>query len=277
MVMQQTRSRASGPNPGFTALSRHDGEGNLAWGERAVRAMGTGGQQDWSYVVLLGGSDVMSFRLRVAQSHLRSDMLPSLWSEALLVVLADDSVARADAIHVPLLQPDGPGFATRSNGVVRRALADFDDPARFPNVALIALPVSQAKLLERVELFRKSRSTLDALEHVLRWLAYAWGTAGTPNPLHDNFGLPSACMLETVCAGASFDLTPGLQARASCPEAIWVAARYWQDYYQEFSKVAPTGRFFTPHQYAITLPSDEPAPAPQPARKRTARKTPAAK
>lgn len=253
-MLRQARSTSKTANPLFTPLERPLAESNTQWGERAVAQMDTGGSSDWSYVVLLGGSDTMAFRLRIAQSHLRSDMLPSFWSEAILVELKANSVAGARAIHVPLVQPEGPDFSTRNNGVVVRPLRAFDDTRRYPNIALIALPVPQARILEAVQRFRKSRSTLDALEHVLRWLAFAWGAARTPNQLHDNFGLPSACMLETVCAAANLDLTPGLEARASCPEAIWVAARYWQDFFEHARGHAPIGRYWAPHRYPIEEP-----------------------
>ncbi len=254
-MLRQARSSSSDRNPQFTSLARKSKESNTAWGARAVTQMQAGDPGKWTYVVLLGGSDSMAFRLRVAQSHLRGDMLPSYWSHSILVELKEGSVETAQAIHVPLIQPEGPQFSTRTNGVVAQPLTDFDDPKRFPNIAVIALPVPQAEILKRVEDFRRSRSTLDALEHVLRWLAFAWGAARTPNPLHENFGLPSACMLETVCAAANFDLTPGLEARASCPEAIWVAALYWQDYFEQFNGNAPTGRYCIAHKYPIVEPA----------------------
>ena len=84
--------------------------------------------------------------------------------------------------------------------------------------------------------------------------AFAWGAARTPNPLNENYGLPSACMLDTVFGAANLDLTPGLEARASCPEAIWIAANYWQDYYKQFRGEVPQGRFWTPHGYPIEEP-----------------------
>ncbi|MGF6351340.1 hypothetical protein [Variovorax sp. W2I14] len=265
-MLRQARSGSTQRNPQFSEFEREAREKNTQWGARAVAEMQTGGSSDWTYIVLLGGSDSMSFRVRVAQSHLRSDMLPSYWSQALLVELKRDSVVKANAIHVPLLQPDGLEFAARTNGVVVQPLTDFDDPIRFPNIAVVAIPVSQALILQCVESFRRSRPTLDALEHVVRWLAFAWGAARTPNPLHDNYGLPSSCMLETVCAAANFDLTPGLESRASCPEAIWATARYWQAYIEKFSGRAPAGRYWRPHTYPITEPHDAATP-PRPAGK----------
>lgn len=250
-MVQQLRSKSIAPNPELTPLKRRPREGNLAWGERAVQEMGTGGHDKWTYAVLLGGADTLAYRLRIAQAHLRRDMLPSNWSECLLVALESDTLVGAKAIHVPLLQPDTVPLATRENGVITRPLTDFNSSRRYPNVALIALPVPQADILAKVEQFKRSRSTLDALEHVLRWLAFAWGVARTPNPLHENYGLPSACLLETAFASARFDLTPGLESRASCPEAIWVAAKYWYQYFEEFAQAAPKGRYSINHSYPI--------------------------
>jgi hypothetical protein len=262
-MLRQLRSTSHGRNRLLKELERGTEEDNLQWATRAVGEMGSGGPDEWTYLLLLGGSDTLSFRLRVAQSHLRRDMLPSFWSEAALVKLRDLSVARAKAVHVPLLQPaDGP-LATRTNGVVERPLKDFADARRWPNVAVIALPVPQAQILEKVQAFQHGRATLDALEHILRWLAFAWGAARTPNPLTDGIGLPSACMLETAFAAARFDLTPGMESRASCPEAIWVSALHWYDYFESFAGRQPTGRYTTPHRFPIDEGGGAPAPRAQ--------------
>jgi hypothetical protein len=214
-------------------------------------------------VLLLGGADALAFRLRVAQSHVRADMLPSWWSECVLLERRGKKLSDAQVIHVPLQSPNDDLFPPDANGIVTRPFTDFDDAAQWPNIALLGLPITQDAVLERVEAFRKARSTLDALEHVLRWLAFAWGVAKTGNPLNDNYGLPSACMLETVCAGAQLDLTPGLEARASCPEAMWIAARFWQDYFKKFHKRAIVGRYWHSHGYPIWEPADGPRTAPK--------------
>ncbi|AET95072.1 hypothetical protein BYI23_D015620 (plasmid) [Burkholderia sp. YI23] len=260
-MLKLARSTSTDSNPHFAKLERAEDETNTAWGERAVSAMKSGGPERSTYIVLLGGSDTLAFRLRVAQSHVRPDMLPSFWSESILVNLQGNTLDGAKAIHVPLHQPEGPAFAARVNGVVERPLIDFDDPKRYPNIAVVAMPVKQNDVLEKVERFKQSRSTLDALEHVLRWLAFAWGAARTPNPLHENYGLPSTCMIETVCAAANFDLTPGLESRASCPEAIWSAASYWHAYFAEFNGREPIGRYWTPHSYPIQEPGTSPSQA----------------
>lgn len=255
-MLQQAWSQAATSNPDLQSHARKSGEGNLAWLARALRDMTGGksaGTRDWAYVVLVGGADTLSFRLRVAQSHLRPDMLPSYWSEVLLLDVGKVDLSDARALHVPLAQPEGPQYAPNNNGVLSRPVSDFDDVALYPNIGLIALPTAQASLLARLEDFKRSRATLDALEHVLRWLAYAWGVARTGNPLHENYGIPSACMLEIVCSAVGFDLTPGLESRASCPEAIWGMAQYWHGYFErtQADKRVPYGRYTTPHGYPI--------------------------
>ena len=265
-MVRQVYTTAVEPNPDFVEQPRNKGEDNLTWGSRAVAAMSTAGPKEWTYLALLGGNDTMAFRLRVAQSVLRRDMLPSFWSDAVLVELKSDSLRNAEATHVPLVQPGGAVYAPYDNGVVSCPLERFKDEAIYPNIALIALPVPQSRIMERVKAFKRSRSTLDALEHVLRWLAFCWGVARTSNPLNENYGIPSACMLETVCAAEDYDLTPGLESRASCPEAIWSAATYWRAYYAKTSgdngKV-PCGRFSTDHTYSILEPEDRSVRAPR--------------
>ncbi|SFP30023.1 hypothetical protein SAMN05443579_11079 [Variovorax sp. PDC80] len=257
-MVNPARSTSKQPNPDVQSLERFPAEGNLAWSERAALQMiGDTDARDHSFMVLLGGSDTLAFRLRVAQSHLRSDMLPSLWSEALLVRMKGRSLHGAKAAYVPLAQPEAPFFPPSENGVVEVPLSKFDDVRRYPNIALFALPIRQEDLFEQVKRFRSARSTLDTLEHILRWLAFSWGVARTGNPLHDNIGLPSACMLETVCAAQDFELTPALESRTSCPEAIWASMLHWHGYYANTGKKAvPLGRFSTRHKFEIIEPPD---------------------
>lgn len=255
-----SRSTAPGKNPQFKPLARQKDEGNLAWGERAARDVAQLDPRKWSYMVLLGGSDTLAFRLRVAQSHLRPDMLPSFWSDALLVELHGPSLKDAVAINVPLAQPSGPNYPPHNNGIVETPLSDFDNCEIYPNIAIAALPIPQDKMRARIERFRSGRSALDSLEHVLRWLAFSWGVARTGNPLHENFGLPSACMIEIVCAAEDYELTPGLESRASCPEAIWASLLHWHEYYAKTGlKKVPYGRYATEHKFDILEAKNWPA------------------
>ena len=256
-MVRSARSTATRPNPHVRELERRPREGNAAWMERAYKAIPEVQDGDWTLLVLLGGTDTTSFRLRVAQSHLRPDLLPSFWSHTLLLDYGGAGLGRARAIEVPLAQPGGREFPPRTNGIQVRPLARYDDSAEFGNCALLGIPIQAAKVLDQVERLQSQRSTLDCLEHVVRWNAFAWGVAGTPNPLNDNYGIPSAAMLEVAFSAAGLDLTPGLESRASCPEAIWTGARWWQAYYKERQQQTPVGAYHIGHEFKIEEPTEK--------------------
>jgi hypothetical protein len=62
-------------------LERIKREANLDWLKRAYASFALENSAAWSFIVLVGGKDVASFRIRLAQSRLRGDMLPSFWSD----------------------------------------------------------------------------------------------------------------------------------------------------------------------------------------------------
>src|SRR5919109_4216172 len=82
-------------------------------------------------VILLGGSSLADFRIRVAQSLLRGDMLPSFWS--LAGVLIDGQTFASVPLNLGIDISEVP----RSNGVQACRIKDYDDPERFPNIAVI--------------------------------------------------------------------------------------------------------------------------------------------
>ncbi|MEO6677747.1 MAG: hypothetical protein ABIO21_10250 [Pseudomonas sp.] len=244
-------SSAEISNPRYKELKRNKQENNEQWMHRAIKKLDLS-LENWSYIALFGGRDIMAFRLRVAQSHLRSDLLPSYWSEAALIKVDGDNLT---ATHVPLFQPERDEFATKRNGVVEQPLSHFTSAERWENISVIALPVPQATILQAIETFKHSRSPVDSLEYVLRWLAFSWGAGRTANPIHEGIGLPSATMLEVAYNAVQFDLTPGLESRASCPEYLWIMAKYWYPYYEQVgSKETPRGYFFTPDSFSIREP-----------------------
>src|SRR5687768_7827978 len=114
-------SPAEEPNPDLTPLAPEPGETNSAWFARAPLKYG---------IVLLGGTSLVDFRVRVAQSQLRSDLTPSYWSLAGLV-RQDGSVltvpfAVTDVAEVP-----------RTNAVRTFSIELFDDPHTWPNIAIL--------------------------------------------------------------------------------------------------------------------------------------------
>ncbi|MEX2208097.1 MAG: hypothetical protein WEF50_17865 [Myxococcota bacterium] len=186
----------------------------------------------------------MSFRLRVAQSHMRHDLTPSHWSH---VGLLTNGVASETVVEVPLDPEQGFDFPTPRNGRQDTPLRRFRSAAEFPNIAVFSLPLGADDVRAAVDRFEKTRPTLDALRFVLQWLGFLWGVSGAGNPLHENVGIPSAIMLEFVTASLRFDLTPGLETRASCPEAIWQSAKWWEGYYTRSREVRLTGSYTLQH------------------------------
>jgi hypothetical protein len=194
------------------------GEDNRGWLE---------GQADG--IILLGGTSLADFRIRYAQSVLRGDLAPSLWSRC-GILLAGDVFA-----SVPLDIPDASAVPPR-NGVRHCRLNDFVDAKRFPNLAVIRFAKAHDNALRDIERVCGDRSLIDLPALMLPWLGYVWGTAGAANPLSNGIGLPAAAFVETVFAMAGFDLTPGLSSASSCPEAIWQSAKWWAHYYKDAAR-----------------------------------------
>ena len=178
-------------------------------------------------VLLIGGSRVGDFRIRVAQSHLRHDLLPSYWSAA-GVLRGAKTVATVglgtwrDVSDVP-----------SQNAIETVDLQVFDDPQRYPNIAVLQFSESIEPALAAVERLKKRRSVIDLPDLVLAWLGFVWSAGDRTNPVLSGKGVPSAALVETAFAMAGVELTPGLASGASCPEAIWQAAKWWHGFYSE--------------------------------------------
>lgn len=205
-------------------LKPRRGESNKAWVARA-------GIEDG--VLLLGGSSLVEFRIRVAQSRVRGDMLPSFWSMA--GVLRNGSAVYTvadlrDLDSVPV-----------KNGVQRVRLNEFNDPEAYPNIAIVQFCDDYRSIEKAIETVSRQRGLVDIPALIVPWIAYGWGAGAQGNPLLDGQGLPSASLVETAHALAGVDITPGLASEASCPEAIWQAAKWWTSYYDDSAKEPPTG------------------------------------
>ena len=183
-------------------------------------------------VLLLGGASLLDFRLRVAQSALRGDLTPSYWSMCGLLV-GDGS----RFLSVPLSVPD-PSSVPATNAVRDCAMADYDDPASWPNIAVVSFATDMGVVVEQAREVASRRSVVELPGLVLAWLGFGWGVTGQGNPLNESLGIPSAVFIETAHALAGVELTPGLASAASCPEAIWQAAKWWHQYYEEAPTIA---------------------------------------
>jgi hypothetical protein len=236
MSVRTLRSTAKSRNPAVVELVRQGRENNLAWLERVLATSPIGKVDGRSLLLLVGGNDPLSFRLRVAQSHVRHDLSPSAWSLVLFLPALAAPFANCETIGVDLAPSKGFakfGYVPTVNAVQSGTLAAFASANLFPNIALLAIPVPAADVENSIEDLKLQRSILDLPMLVLKWLQYGWGVGVPASPLADGFGMPSAALLEAAFAANGLDLTPGLESRSSCPEAIWQAATWWYEYYDQ--------------------------------------------
>lgn len=230
-------------------LKRENRESNMEWLKRAYNSFGFDDASQWSFILLMGGKDIVSFRIRVAQSHLRPDMLPSYWSDCALLQIENGEVDNATLSNIPLFQPPAKGYAPKRNGVVDIPLKQLPSQKHLPNLALIAIPIAQNDVIASLATYRDTRPSYDAVENILPWLAFVWGIGSSANPLIQHAGFPSAIMLKQIYSNHSFDLGPGISANLSAPEVLWGAAKRWQGYYED-SKL-PRFQYVTDHLYDI--------------------------
>jgi hypothetical protein len=219
------RAPISKRNDKLLTLEPKRNEKNKAWLARS-------GIEDG--ILLLGASNLEGFRIRVAQSVARSDLLPSFWSHV--------GILRGGTVDTVTLDPSGDLSAVpANNGVGAHRLTEFDNPKRFPNIAAIRFTDKTATIRKCTRHVRADRQTVDIPSLIVTWLAYVWGARGQGNPLAEGYSVPSAALVSRVYAIAGIELTPGLTSEASSPEAIWQAAIWWHRYYEEASKDSPSG------------------------------------
>ena len=236
-------SPANDPSKKLTEKARKDGETNLEWLAGCISDY-----TNEAWVLLLGGTDPYAFRLRVAQSHVRHDMSPSRWSHTAILSPRNDNPESWELCEISLQPHSGFGFPASTNGVQRGTAARYTDAEKFPNLAVLRMDMKWEAVSKALHQFQRQRTTIDAKELILHWLAFVWGVGRSGNPLLDGHGIPSAVMVETVFAATGYDLTPGLESGASCPEAIWQSARWWDAYYSEQEKVPMQGSWTADHR-----------------------------
>ncbi len=207
-------------------------ETNKAWLKRIIAE----NEFDGRGLLLLGGTSVADFHIRVAQSSLRHDLTPSYWSMVGILTGSDSFYS------VPLQWKGDLSEMPHSNGIQICKLTDYDDPERFPNIAYIQFTSDITKILEYAERLKWQRSVIDLPELVIRWLEFVWAVGQKGNPLENANGLPSAVFAETIYGIGGIELTPGLASASSCPEAIWQSAKWWSAYYEETSKITVTSQ-----------------------------------
>jgi hypothetical protein len=208
----------------------------LDWLE--AREFGHGGL---AVIGLVGHRDLPGVALRRAQSILRWDRRPSLWSHAFLIVQGrDGGDAGALAIREVTLHSRAGAFPEPAhNAVTSATLGHYASPRLDPNVALLAVRTTAdeaaaiaSRATERVNL---ERLRYDLWETLGIWQGYLW-TRGTPNPLEQGVPMFSSGLIEYCYEEIALDLTPGTGERNSAPEHIWNGARWWTDAFGDFER-----------------------------------------
>ncbi len=223
-------STAKELNPQFVREPRRGNENNETWFRRHLETLaGEDGAKGMSYLVLIGGKKQSYFHTRVAQGHMRNDMTPSHWSHVAL--LQGSGPTEKGALWEISLEPaEGFGYPPSDNAVEEAHLSNYSSKNMYPNIAVMRIPVKLSDMKKTILQFKRQRVDLDCVELLVLWLGYVWGVGRAANPLFDGYGLPSAAFIEALCSANGYDLTPGLESRASCPEAIWQAARWWHEF-----------------------------------------------
>jgi hypothetical protein len=211
-------------------------EDNLDWVRRQLDALGhdpKGPKATW--LLLLGGTSIYDFRLKIAQSHLRHDMTPSHWSHTALISTVHTRTGDTRLLETSLDPQEGFQMPSTYNGVQGATLDRYADPDLYPNIALIRVPVdpdlwrgdleNQKSILAQ---FAEQRVAIDVPSLILEWLAFVWGAGAAGNPILSGHGIPSAAVIESIIGAAGYDLCPGLDSAASSPEAFWQTAKWWQ-------------------------------------------------
>jgi hypothetical protein len=236
------RHSGSGRNPDVDDWSvEYAGKDNLAFLSAALHAAREGGDAGaLGAIVLLGHRDLPGIALRRAQSVLRWDSRPSLWSHALLVVGEQADVAEVATREVTVHSRAGVFPEPAYNAVVPGELGLFADPERDANVALLTFDLSRdeaEKIVERaVRRPNLERLRYDLWETLGVWCAYLWSRHIPSNPLRDGYPMASSALLEYCYEAIDVDLSPGASERNSAPEHLWNAALWWHN---EFASLSP--------------------------------------
>lgn len=232
-MLRVRQAKDATKNAAVSEFDRRPHEGNVHLIQRILASDDSAGDElKPPAVYLFGGNDLIHFRHRIAQSHLRADMLPSFWSRALIAVPRDRE--NVDYVHAGFEGHAALGNIPACNAITNTRLDVYDDPSRYPNVGVFTFPGVTANDVDAaIDQLRKGRLVVDLVGPMIEWLAFSLGAHGRPNPLLSGTPEPSALFVSHVLAGCGVDATPGTSDTTACPEAIWQAALWWSKYYEE--------------------------------------------
>jgi len=218
-------SQSDDQNPDVTVVTK-DHKDNTSFFAEAIEELGGDGL---ALIGLVGSCDLPGVALRRAQSILRWDRRPSLWSHAFILV--------EDGIREVTLHSRAGHFPEPADNAITPATLDHykDDP----NAALLKVRTTPEEAKQIAERATKQpnleRLRYDLFETLGFWQAYLW-TRGTPNPLENGVPMAASSLIEYCYEEIQLDLTPGANDRNSAPEHLWNAARWWREAFKEFNR-----------------------------------------
>lgn len=188
---------------------------------------------------LIGQRDLPGHTLRTAQSLLRWDLRPSLWSHAF--VIAGQLNGRTNVLDLPLLEValhprTGEFPRPERNGVGEGTLRLYDNPKVDANVALLAVTMSETEakgLAKRARTYNLDRVRYNLWDMLGVWQGHLWSHGMRPNPLRDGVPIAASSYVEFIYEGIDLDLTPAASSRNSAPEHLWNAALWWHEAFKE--------------------------------------------
>jgi hypothetical protein len=214
---------------------------NLDFFHDAIAELGGG----TALIGLVGSGDLPGVALRRAQSVLRWDRRPSLWSHAFLIV--EDGI-REVTVHSRAGHFPEPA----DNAITPATLEHYADD---PNVAVLKVRTTDAEAASIAARATTEpnleRLRYDLFETLGYWQAYLW-TRGTPNPLEAGIPMASSALVEYCYEAIAIDLTPGANDRNSAPEHLWTSARWWNEAFDEFNRPI-AGRALIRDPHCMTL------------------------
>lgn len=230
-------SRGTKENSRIKEWNDYEQKDNLTFFADALKALakervGNGGLM---VIGLVGSRDLPGVTLRQAQSALRWDLRPSLWSEAFLIAEAHKS--KGDIRELKTLSasvhPRIPEFPRpEKNGVSAGKLDLYCDPGLDANLALLAVNMTK-KEAQEVAAFADNpnldRIRYNFFDMLGVWQSYLWSFGQRPNPLREGHPIASSAFIEYCFEAAQLDLTPGASERNSAPEHIWNGAKWWME------------------------------------------------
>jgi hypothetical protein len=190
---------------------------------------------------LLGQRDIPGVTLRHAQSILRWDLRPSLWSHAFLIAgrLPDvKGIGDLPIREVSIYSRTGAFPEPAYNAVSDATLGVYADRESDANVALLSVEMTDEQVENVAERAIQNpnldRGRYDFWETLGIWASYLWSSGMRPNPLREGFPMFSSAFVEYCFEAIPLDLSPAASERNSAPEHIWNSALWWDDAFTEY-------------------------------------------